>query len=391
MRSLVLPLLVFLACTPAPQDTGDTSPPAPDSAADTGEPVPDTGDSGADTSPPVTDADGDGYDAEAHGGDDCDDTDPAVNPGATETFYDGVDADCSGGSDYDADGDGADAEAWGGTDCDDADPAVQEGCEQQDSPLQDYILATEADTVPEITTNLSGIAWNPITQTFMAVLDSSRILVELDADMATLRVIALSNVDYRDTEDIAYLGQDAEDNPTYALVTEDGVVYLGAVPDDGATSLDLAAWQVLTYAADDMGNSGGEGIAYDATTRTFWVCKERSPMEVYTFERPATDADASYEDGSLAVSVAFDAETLLAEHAGDLASCLFDPRTGRLLILSEQSDAVLDVDPDGAVHGVLDITDTGLSKPEGITLTDRGDLLIVGEPNQWARYAYEGD
>ena len=73
------------------------------------------------------DADEDGYVADTDGGDDCDDADPTVHPGATETWYDGVDTDCDGSSDYDADADGYDAADHGGDDCDDADPATYPG------------------------------------------------------------------------------------------------------------------------------------------------------------------------------------------------------------------------------------------------------------------------
>lgn len=56
-------------------------------------------------------------------GSDCDDSDPAVYPGASETWYDGKDGDCSGGNDYDADADGFDVDE----DCDDTDPTVYPG------------------------------------------------------------------------------------------------------------------------------------------------------------------------------------------------------------------------------------------------------------------------
>ncbi len=46
-----------------------------------------------------TDNDGDGYIAEDDGGDDCDDADDAVNPGAEETVGDGVDSNCDGEDD----------------------------------------------------------------------------------------------------------------------------------------------------------------------------------------------------------------------------------------------------------------------------------------------------
>lgn len=66
------------------------------------------------------DGDADGHTAEAAGGDDCDDADPAVYPGAPDTCHDGVDADCALNDDDDCDGDGLPA----GEDCDDDDPAV---------------------------------------------------------------------------------------------------------------------------------------------------------------------------------------------------------------------------------------------------------------------------
>ncbi len=86
-----------------------------------------------------TDADGDGYVDENDGGDDCNDADPAINPGATELCTDGIDnncddltdaedtASCPVIADNDADNDGYDDANAGGDDCNDADPAVNPG------------------------------------------------------------------------------------------------------------------------------------------------------------------------------------------------------------------------------------------------------------------------
>ncbi len=90
---------------------------------------------------PGADADGDGYASDQDGGDDCDDTDPNVNPGATEVCGDGVDNDCDGTTDVgaDADTDGSDS----CLDCDDNDintfPGAAELCDGVDNNCDEQI------------------------------------------------------------------------------------------------------------------------------------------------------------------------------------------------------------------------------------------------------------
>ncbi len=66
------------------------------------------------------DCDGDGWER----GHDCDDENPDVHPEQVDTWYDGVDADCEGDDDYDQDHDEEQAIEYGGTDCDDLDAGV---------------------------------------------------------------------------------------------------------------------------------------------------------------------------------------------------------------------------------------------------------------------------
>jgi hypothetical protein len=87
-----------------------------------------------------TDLDGDGYSLEggACGLTDCDDSDPAVNPGTAEACSNGIDDNCDGlidtqdpacliCTDLDGDGYSIDGGPCGQVDCDDTDPAINPG------------------------------------------------------------------------------------------------------------------------------------------------------------------------------------------------------------------------------------------------------------------------
>lgn len=155
----MLSIILVLACATPPiataksaGDSGSDSAAPVDSASDT-----DTSasDSDADSSGgDDNDADGDGHVSDAHGGDDCDDTDASAYPGAPEVYYDGIDGDCLGGDDDDADGDGWPVPA----DCADADPAIHpdaaEVCdgatdENCDGDVDEGVMGVEGCPAPD--------------------------------------------------------------------------------------------------------------------------------------------------------------------------------------------------------------------------------------------------
>ena len=100
--------------------------------------------SGDDDDAADVDADEDGFTAD----DDCDDSDPAVYPGAEEEPYDGVDQDCDGDDLTDVDGDGFDG-GEGGDDCADDNPDVnpdaEEICDGHDNDCDGALGEDEVD------------------------------------------------------------------------------------------------------------------------------------------------------------------------------------------------------------------------------------------------------
>ncbi len=235
-----------------------------------------------------------------------------------------------------------------------------------------------------IGSNSSGVTYNPRTGTLFVIRNGSAVIHEVffgSGEFLPRRVIHLSNIPgSTDTEDIVYVGE-VGDESEFAIVTEHGTAAIGVIPDD-ATSIDVRTWQRIVYAdRPPVSNKGGEGIAFDPATNRFWVCIEQSPMRVYTFERPVGNAD--YRE-DLVVTEPFDAQSVLTGSVGDISSCLHDPRTNRLAILSQVSSRIVDITLSGDIIEIVDIEGP---RAEGITLFERS-MWIVSEPDVIQHYEY---
>ncbi|MCC7381052.1 MAG: putative metal-binding motif-containing protein [Deltaproteobacteria bacterium] len=109
------------------------------------------------------DRDGDGHQSLADSGDDCDDTNVAIHPEAAEVCGDGVDQDCDGAdlscaaSSGDVDGDAHLAVEAGGDDCNDLDAAIHPGAEEVCGDGRDQDC-DGSDAIPGFSAECSGAA-----------------------------------------------------------------------------------------------------------------------------------------------------------------------------------------------------------------------------------------
>lgn len=237
-----------------------------------------------------------------------------------------------------------------------------------DSVLEGYSASSNSRSLPFVSGDLSGITYVPDTNTFFLVQNNGGGIWEVDSEFNNLRTIQLSGAG--DTEDIVYLG-----NNEFALVEESSRLLIVMI---GPTATQLSAGDFQHIQFDSYsGNSGYEGVAYDPILETFYLVKEKSPKRIRSFVRPSTSDNTTIE-----ADTPFNAEGL---PASDLSAVALDSRTGRLLILSDESHKLMDVGLDGVVHGQLAMADA--TQHEGVAMDSSFNIFITSEPRSYRVYA----
>ena len=110
-------------------------------------------------------------------------------------------------------------------------------------------------------------------------------------------------------------------------------------------------------------NSGLEGITSGPVAGQFFVLQEKNPARLVQVDRTGQ---------------------VMALHGityvGDLSGATHDPRTGQLVIVSDQSQQVCWIKPDGSL---ISAWDTAVNKGEGVAIdTTRGRLYVVSDNDQ---------
>lgn len=224
--------------------------------------------------------------------------------------------------------------------------------------------------IPGIKRNFSGLTWNPDTRTLFGVTNNKPRVVELTRNGVLLRRIRLHG--FEDTEAIEYIG-----GGRY-VVAEERKQKLSVISIDMWTDEIMAhdVRQSIVLGEGDVGNQGVEGLALDRQTGALWAVKEYLPRRVYEV--------LGFPDGEPVQRV--HDELLERLFVADLAGLDCNNRLGHLLVLSELSNMIIELDRQGQPVDALELQ--GLEgQPEGIAMDDDGILYIAAEPNFLYVYA----
>ena len=259
----------------------------------------------------------------------------------------------------------------------------------QGRALQGYTLDKRALQIAGVRRNLSGLAFDADHQQLVAVVNRPSTLLRLSLDGELLSTHPLQHA--ADVEGVAYLGQGRiallEEGKSRVLFTQ--------LPEINNSPLDLktAFTLQLSLSAPEKagvatGNQGFEGLGYDAKNDFLYVAKEHSPRALYRI------AGIAQQEARGASSISIENLSHWVEAGSivgtDLTSVEVDPVSGHLLLLSDESQSLVELDQNGSFLGRVALSswldkDASIPQAEGIAIDPRGVVYIVSEPNLFYR------
>ncbi|MGY2963482.1 uncharacterized protein YjiK [Pseudomonas sp. TE36184] len=241
--------------------------------------------------------------------------------------------------------------------------------------LPDYRAVIDAKRLPGMEKDeASDLSYNPQTKTLFSVMGKNPFLVELTLQGDVLRKMPLNGWN----------------NPEGVTVMENGLM---AVVDERQHSLTIVKVDASTTALNkadfpsyDLGpskdqNKAFEGVTWDKRNQQFVLGEERPPA-LFTWK----------SDGSQ--TLVGDKQKLANTKLDmrNLSALAIDLRTGHLLALSAESHLLLELDEKGepvsfmTLLGGFNGLKNTISRAEGVTLDENGNLYMVSEPNLFYRF-----
>lgn len=242
--------------------------------------------------------------------------------------------------------------------------------------LPDYKVVVDAKPVEGIENNLSSIVYDYDKNRLLALTNYPAEVFALTLDGEVIASYPLTG--FGDSEGMGYMGDGL------LVITDEWAQKLNFVYlPDNPRPIDISEAQFLALGVHLDDNKGFEGVGYDEDKDRLFVVKERDPRMMYEIQ----GAKASLE-GNLGLRIIDRTDWIERSVFGtDLSSLDFDSSTGHLLILSDESKLLVEVNGDGqfvsfrTFRGTFGDVGRTLPQPEGVALDRDGNLYVVSEPN----------
>lgn len=241
--------------------------------------------------------------------------------------------------------------------------------------LPDYLVDIDAKVLPGMEDDeASDLTYNPVSKTLFAVMGKNPFLVELSLDGDVLRKIPL--VGWSNPEGVAAL-----EGGRLAIVDErDHKMTIVTLKAD-TQSLNIADFPQYDLGPSENQNKAFEAVAWDPQQHRIVLGEERPPA-LFTWS----------SDGQS--SLTGDKKPLPSEELDlrNLSALGIDPRTGHMLVLSADSNMLLELDETGEQVSFMTLLGgfNGLNKriprAEGVAMDEHGTLYIVSEPDLFYRF-----
>lgn len=248
--------------------------------------------------------------------------------------------------------------------------------------LPDYRVRIDARPVATVKDNLSGLTFDEHRNHLWAVINNPEELIALDGDGRFMERYPLRG--FSDVEGITYLG----DNLLVMAEERSQSLVIVPVPERPG-ELRREDYASITLSLGEAGNAGFEGVGYDRAGDRLFVVKEHSPRKLYEIH-----GIKATMNGQMNLNIIDRSDWIAGiDMASDLSSVHFDERTGHLVLLSDETKMLLELDGKGELVSFRSLwngfagLENSVPQPEGLTFDARGNLYLVSEPNLF--YSFE--
>jgi len=250
--------------------------------------------------------------------------------------------------------------------------------------LPEYKVQLEAKPIQGLEQNLSSIVYDHDQDRLLAITNGPSKLVALSKTGDIVAHYPL--VGFGDIEGIGYMGEGM-----VVIVDErtQELSFIQLPSEPGEVNIKDALY--LSLGINLNGNKGFEGISYDAVNDRLFVVKERDPRQLYEI----TGVKASLQGGlQLRIN---DLTDWIDQRvfATDLSAIHYDPKTGHLAILSDESKLLVELSGEGEfvsfrtfLGGFSDMKKSA-PQAEGVTMDRDRNLYMVSEPNLFYAFSKE--